>query len=565
MTVSGDIGAHAQLPLCAANVDASPRERLGSTNVSIGEGGRLLVIRLRTPRALRRSPQEWLAAAARQSLREIRRPSVSSRPSLKHAEDIPAILRLLGEPWFVITTTTTIFALSVLLGVVGIDPGISPAHLIGTLWQVQAAIVGFAVAVTIAAIEAFARTGGARAVYRTAFPASVTVGIGLVFLTGGSFLSGDTTHGRWMVIAAAALSGAWVVLLLYTFHDVARTSEPNYSIRSQLAGILRAAERTVETQLLERVARNVLDQRMQTAGGESVVLPPTTATPEQVYLAPTAGTVQDVSLRHLVRAAGLCRSAGSTLRVSVRLGQYVDDRTPIAFCEPRIPPDARRALEGCLVIENTSEASLDELLEDLTEDATDLIGPRTEVLDEVLNTFEAVLETYADGWRRYVETLTAGILPTLFDVVPAPVDRIRRSTYDLFAGSLRKGEDGWLRVLAYFPERLAGRSVRWKAPAFLGLLNLYLAYYALAGSPGTDPTLLRRYRHMAWFHPVETLRLIIPITVRYADDDERTTGEAAKQELRTVILGLLRQMVDSDDRENFSQALANWRDAERGM
>jgi hypothetical protein len=461
--------------------------------------------------------------------------------------------------------TAAVFAISVLLGAMGINPGISPAPVVGTLWQVQAAIVGFAVAVTIAAIEAFARTGGARAVYRTAFPASVTVGIGLVLITGGSFLSGDTIHGRWLGIAAAAFSGGWMVLLLYTFRDVARASEPNYRIRSQLAVILRAAERTVDTQLLERVAGNVLDQRITAAGGDGMLLPPNTATSQQVYLAPTRGTVQDVSLRNLTRAAALCRSAGSTLRVSVRLGQHVDDRTAIAFCEPDIPTDVRRLLQDSLVVGEVSDPPLDKLLEDLTEDAIDLIGPRTEVLDEVLNTFEAVLETYADGWRRYVETLTVAVLPTLFDVVPAPVDRLRRSLQDLFAASLRNEEDAWLKALAYFPESLAAQSVRWKAPAFLSLLNLYRAFYVLAGAPGTDQTLLRRYRHMAWFHPVETLRLIIPITIRYADDEERATGEAAKQELRSVILGLLRLMVDNDDRENFSDALANWREAERGM
>ncbi len=77
----------------------------------------------------------------------------------------------------------------------------------------------------------------------------------------------------------------------------------------------------------------------------------------------------------------------------------------------------------------------------------------------VLETYERVLETYADGIRGYVDIVEADHLPTILEGERAPLDMIRTSLVGLFDTALRANARAIAIEIVRFPADLVTRAV----------------------------------------------------------------------------------------------------------
>jgi len=513
----------------------------------------------------RRSARRWLKAAARAALRTaaLGQPPKGSTSLLLRMQ----LLALLGSPRFGIAFPMATVVLALSLGLLAQPPAQIGSDYIGTLWLAEAAVVGFAVAISVFAYESLtdSSSGRHRSVLLGGFAGSVTLGLSIVVLTGAGLLL-EGAAGQWLRLFDLVLAPLWVVLLLFTFAQAADFRSRTYRVAQRSRILSDSTKRLLEAQLLDRAAMGVLRDVLTPEGGEfsPLLLVQRSDDEDSLVRAERRGTIVDASLESLRRAARAVKEDGGHLEISIRLGQDVSADSRLGQSDKILPPEARSAIQHSIVLSTRpSPVSLADQLQDLHLEATESLGPDARVLETVLTAYQGALQTYSEGWQHYVESLQSEYLPSLFEVVAAPIDAIYRSVGELMDAALNHDARDAAFQLSYFPVGLAVKAVGWKAPAYFRFLSLCEFLYTRASHYQSELASLLRER--AWLHPVEGLELMLPMQQPpYVAPDpvaERLANEARTQ-LRRTVISILRRMIQQNDRTNFAEALRRLRLAE---
>lgn len=454
-------------------------------------------------------------------------------------------------------------AVAAALSMTGIaQPEISP-DVIGTVLQVQGALLGLAVAVSVFAYQSIEPATGShrRLILLTGYPATIVVGLSLVLLNGASFVNQTTEFTGWLGTIAVALSGGWVMLLLLTLSDAPRLQDRRFGIGMRLRVLRRNTAHLVRRQLVVRASAVVLRQRMTAAGGR---YDPwlASAAPVDSIASPRAGLILDINLRKMEQAAREIAEQGGELRLAVGLDQRVGGGAPLATANVAVPPRVRARVEEAVVFGGMPMLSIDDDLSDLHAEALSFLGGGNDILEDILEAYYGVLEQYAVAWQSFVAVLEAGNLPGWLEGQHAPTAPIRDSVARLFKTAV----EGRLREAAfsliYFPIGVMQRAIRWRAPGYFDFLSMYPNFYWLATREWVPTEMRSIFRERAWWHPVEAKDLILPALVRQSPDAQELV-ERADRVLDETILTVLRSCIREGDWDNFEEGLRRWRIANR--
>ena len=461
---------------------------------------------------------------------------------------------------FVFWAVAALAALAAGLTLSGVAPPLIGREILGTVWQVQGALLGLAVAVSIFAYQSLGSGQGSRRrlILLTGHPAAIVTGVALAFLTGAAFLGSTVPFGGWLGVFATCLTATWLALLLVTLAQAPHLQDQRYAIGMRLRALARSVHSSIHSQQLERASSRILAERLAAAHGEFAVWPGSVP-PPQLIVAGRSGIVRDASVSGLERAARLVAEAGGTLRIAVRLGQRVEAELPIASCDIAIPAAAARAVQESLVVGSGSGPTLQDDLLDLHDDAIRSLESAPDIVDEVLSAYYSVLEEYAREWSVFVDLLETENLPAWGEAELGPTSQIRESLLKLFQRSVEGRHRDSAFAVAYFPIGLLQRAIRWHAPGYFDFVGLYPSYYWLASQDAVPPDMKRIFRERAWWHPVEALELVLPALAHQGSDLESELVSRATARVDVVVLEVLRACIREGDLENFTEGLRRWR------
>jgi len=199
---------------------------------------------------------------------------LSARRELALPSQLPgAIRRRAKRPGATLAVGLVVpIASAVVLSASGI---VSPAYLdrniLGTLWQVEAALVGLAIALALYGYETLGRQGGTEPseLEELALPRSIYLGLALILLTGLAFLEAldppiepNADQGRsvaaWLGFGAVFVAICWAGLLLRALPEVVRVGHPGpgmHSPRSPTRSMVGPAAVNTHRHLLRRRLR----------------------------------------------------------------------------------------------------------------------------------------------------------------------------------------------------------------------------------------------------------------------------------------------------------------------
>ena len=433
--------------------------------------------------------------------------------------------------------------------------------ILSTLWQVQAAMLGLAVAVAIFAYQALhsPASGRRRVILLTGFPAAMVLGVTVLFLTGAAYLGSGWLWTGWLGVLAAGETGAWIILLLLTLAQAPHLQDQRYGLQLRLRVLRMNARRIVARHVITRVSASVLEGFLNRVG--AVTAPWISGdAPEQRILPPSAGVLLDASLPRLRDAAQQLSGAGGVLQVSLRLGTFLRSAEAVAGADVAIPARARELVTSALVIRRDDGSVLQEDLADLHGYATTALESAPDLVDEVLSAYLAILEEYATGWRVFSPELEANLFPQFGEGLEAPIDQIRESVLKLYRQSIEsRARDSAFQV-AYFPLAAFQRALTWRAPGYFQLLSLFPSFYWLASQRTVPDDMQEIFRERAWVHLVEGMEFVVPAMARNfngAEDELMLTR--ARAALQSTMFAVMRGTVRAGDWANFREGLRRWR------
>jgi hypothetical protein len=470
----------------------------------------------------------------------------------------------LSSPVFALVSALGVFLLCVIAGIfVSIE---NPAtRTLDVLWQVQASVLGLAVAVSVFAYQSFGTLRGTRRrlISLTGFPAAVLTGVSLNLLIGAAAITKDEPWAGWLGAAVLGLTGGWLTFLVITFAEAPHIQDQRYGLNLRIRVLKRAVAESLRELLIGRIGREMLEKRITGAGGK-VDAWANGGDASAVVQGSETGEVADISLENIADAVARAVKQGQSLTVSVRLGQQIGPGVSLAVSDKPISDDLRRRILDAVIVSPPHQTSLADDLKDLHDEAEDAVGKGSsaEPIGRVLATYMDVLHEYAQGWLAYTDQLAATNLPGPFEA-EAPLEAVRLSVRQLFLRSTEAGDRDAAFQVVYFPVAIAIRSIEWSAPGYFQLLSLYPQFYALARRAKVDPEMRAIFAERAWWHPVEALELMLPSVERTLDPAKRSGAAAARNELHRTLLNVFRLAIRAGDAENFREGLRRWRLARR--
>jgi hypothetical protein len=511
------------------------------------------------PRLLRRSRSTWLAAASRSEL-----PRFSSVDERRPRWDPIVVWPVLGSlrSAVAIVVVGVLFAMALDLLPIS-DPRV-PGDILATIWQVQAGILGLAVAVAVFAYQSLGPGRGSRRrlILLTSFPASMISGVAIVLLTGAAYLGGSWSWAMWLGVVAIGFTGGWICLLLPTIALAPHLQDHRYAMDMRMRALRINVRSTVERLVLSRASRVVLVREMAASGGVFGLWVEATGIANRVT-SDRSGVVADFSLVRLRHAAEDIGALGGKLEVAIRIGLPIAKGTPISGANVEIPDAVRKSLLSGLVMESVQGPSLEEDLSDLHDDAMASVETSPDIVDEVLNAYRSVLEEYAIGWRSYTGILGADHLPGWAEGFEAPTKSIKDSILKLFRKSLDTRSIESAQSLSYFPVAVLSRAIDWLAPGYFEFVTLAPGFYWLASQTNVADDMRHVFRERSWSNLVDALQWIIPQLEREADEQRRLLTADAKEELQKALFSVFRAAVREDDFDNFREGIRRWRLANR--
>jgi hypothetical protein len=437
-----------------------------------------------------------------------------------------------------------------------------------TLWQVEATMVGLGLALIIFALQSGASSAGFRRdlALSLSFPAAVNLGLLLTVLTGLAVFDASGAFGRWLALVVAVVALAWALALFAAVRDAINVADPVERIRARRKRLLRATQELLRRELLRNVATSILEADVRAAGGTySPFSFPSRAPGVSVLRAAQDGQVVDINRRRLLD--GVRRAAGRGLAVNIwlRLWEQVGRDTIIGeVAQEALVPVAGRVRRALWVQPPRAVGDLGSAIESLHVEARLSLGPDTTALDAVLETYDAVLQAYALGWRRFVPALTDEHVSLFLEGSGVPVDAIQRAVYDLTEAALQTEALEAVRTLLFYPSHVVGNAVTWRAPAYLRLASLPQHFYVAIATSSCSDTFRRRVLELPWLYLVETLTYSLALRGHpYVANPNQEALSAARWAVRRGLVGVLRQTIHQGDLANFREGLRRWRIAER--
>jgi hypothetical protein len=450
---------------------------------------------------------------------------------------------------------------------VGPPPWHPEGDFLAVLWQVEATMVGLGLALIVFALQSGATSPGLRRdlALSLSFPAAVHLGLLLTVLTGVAAAVADGPFGQWLALAVAVAAAVWSLALFAAIRDAISVADPVERINARRSRLLRATQNVLRRELLRNVSTSLLQADVQAAGGEfSALMFAREASSDALIRAGRDGQIADVNRRRLLATVRNASRKGVRLEVWLRLWERLTKDTPIGQPAETPPQSWRRALQRSIDV-RPAEAVGDLRIEidRLHVEARMSVGPDTTALDAVLEAYDAVLEGYALGWRRYVPALTQEHVSDFLEGSGVPFDAIQRATYDLTEAALQAGALDALRTLLFHPAHLVAKSVDWKAPAYLRIAQLPQHAYTAIMTTDISAALRRRVADLPWLYLVETLEFSLPTRGRpYVEDVNTEHLREARWALRRGLISVLRRTIEHSDIANFKEGLRRWRIAE---
>lgn len=508
---------------------------------------------------VRRSSKTWLRAAALDAVRQSVR-----KGQLREQWDVLLVMPLLGSLGFALALALGCLAAAATLTALGGRPPTVMPGTLAVLWQVQSALLGLAVAVSIFAYQSLGTAMGSRRrlILLTGHPASIVIGVSLAFLTGAAFIGSSQDFGRWLGTIAIGLTAAWLVLLVLTLAQAPHLQDQRFAISMRRRVLHRNAALSVRDQLVERASSQIIATRLRLAGGEYA---PWILDSSGPYLVrgTKSGSVVDVSMPGVEKAARIVSQAGGKLQVAVHLGQRIEAGLPIAAAGIPVSGEAERLIQRALVYGSQRTHSLDDDLIDLHSDALRSLEASPDILDDILAAYYGVLEDYAVAWLAFTESVESKNLPAWPEAARPPTAQIRDSLLRLYQRSLEGRFRDAAFSLVYFPIGVVQRAVGWHAPGYFDFVDLYTTFYSLANQAAVPEDMQRIFKERAWWHPVEARELILPAIAKHASKEEELLVGRAVRQIDSTVLGVLRACIRSADFENFREGLRRWRIASR--
>jgi hypothetical protein len=446
-----------------------------------------------------------------------------------------------------------------------IEPPSKLNPVLSVLWQVQAAILGLAVAVAIFAYQSMHRATGSRRrlILLTSFPTAMVSGIALVIITGAAFAGGDARWAAWLGTFSIALSAPWLLLLMLSVADAPHLSDQRYALRMRLRVLRAMTSQAVGEHVVARAGVEVLDSLMKAEEGALQVWVDDDD-PEHRIGAGRSGVLVDVSLARLREAARDLKAAGGRLEIgALQLGMYLRPLSTIAVGTVEVPEAVRDRVRDSLVVGRAETVSLADDLSDLHDDALQAVESAPDLVDAVLSAYLQVLEDYAAGWKNFSLNLGNEQLPQWPEAMAAPTVDIRKSVLRLFQESLERRARDSASHLAYFPVDLLQRSIQWRAPAYFSLLQLAPSYYWLASQDTVPGDMRAAFRERSWRHLAEAMELLLPGLAKRLGEDYSPLIDRARVALDETMFAVLRAAVRNGDWQTFSEGLRRWRIATR--
>jgi len=442
-----------------------------------------------------------------------------------------------------------------------------PGSFAPDLWVVDAAILGFAVAVVVYAYQVLGRQGpfSDDLAVASGFPATVNAGLASIFLLGIS-LAHEWDGAAWLTLFAVALSSVWFLFLTQSFRDATRAASPGFRIGIRQRRLGRLTTSLVRQQVRNRLAGTVLEEELVRSGLSNSfwVFLAGDDQEDQIFRADRDGRLTDIDLVRLSRVGKICKEAGLSLQLALRFDSSIAAGTPLARADGPLPSLVRRLLDQALV--TRPERQLESIAVEvsrLRDEALLAMGPTTTVLDEVLVAYESMLTAFALAWHEYVDELTADYVHEPF-ALDTPVATVSRSVFDLMERAIEMDARDSAMAIAYFPVRILRQAVASRASAFAQFLDLYISYYAATSRTTARTDIKELVRDRCWRHMIEAMNYILPAAAvrapRGTPEASYTAGLAA---IGPRLISVLKLMVDAQDKVNFEECLRNWRHAER--
>lgn len=435
---------------------------------------------------------------------------------------------------------------------------------IGTLWQVEGAVVGLGIALAIYGYESLARSGpiAPEDLASLALPRGIYLGLALLILTGAAYLvapSGNLPGAnatadpwtQWIGLATVVVALIWAVILIRALPEIVAVSDTNFRNQLRLKRLTRLAKQSAERRLVEIASFTILLRYVQSGGGEWTPWYGEQEVEANTFRFDAAGYVADVHVGRLQYLFAAYPGLRTNLRLhqSVRQGQF--------GAVARDTPTSRdRAIwkSAVYVRQQLPAAELERVIEDLRDDAARAVGVRAAAVTDVLNAFEAALQVFAEKWERHLGPMAAEDLQEPLRPDQTPLGLVIRATSQLMVAALRAESREAVRELGFFPTRLARIGLERRSTAYLSALALCRTFYAhaVANADSREVTAAKG----TWLFVAEFRDIVLPAlasdqTIGVADAMLREADVTARRSL----VGVARQMITAGDLDEYRKLL----------
>jgi hypothetical protein len=263
---------------------------------------------------------------------------------------------------------------------------------LGALWQVEAAVVGFSLAVAIYAYEMLGRRAGIAKdlALAASFPAAVNLGLAMLALTGVTVLRPlDPSHHRWLDGTVLVLALGWLGALVVATREAIELNDPRYRVRMRQRVLLPLVEEGRRARHAAVGSMQVLEDAVARAGGTYETLGVRVSGLEESAIVRSGkrGVLADINWGRLGWAISEAARRGAGPTVGLRIEQRLNSDTPIAFVSGSVPPSMTMTIRRSQrVISSRSNAAAQ--VELLLLEAQATIGTDPLVLEAVLQAFE---------------------------------------------------------------------------------------------------------------------------------------------------------------------------------
>jgi hypothetical protein len=445
--------------------------------------------------------------------------------------------------------------------VLGVDPPFALAKSdVGTVWQVEGALVGLAIALVLFGYEALGRGGPIEPfeIRELWLPRTIYLGLSLVALTGlAVFVAPDPgaatgPFSGWLAVGAVLVGALWLGLLVTSIPELVRVTDVNYRTGLRLRRIEPLARVAVETRLVELASTHVIREALRPLSTlDPYFYPDSRDASGRVIQVPVNGVIRDVHLGRLGRFAS--DAHGLTIRLG--LGQRLESGQPIGRVAADVPDRVVNRWHHMLDIARAGQPEpLQRLLETLHDSCIGAIASKPSVVGDVLDAYARCLEVFAETWNVRAGEMALEQLREPLAPDTTPLGRIVDSVAALMETAVRAESREAIIELGRFPSRVARIGLENNSSAYLSALELSLRFYSIGTrDPQSRESGLARAR---WEGVVSFLQWTIPIAARRFDrapsmDLLRQADNAAR---RTVV-GLARAMFVNRDLEQYTALL----------